>query len=282
MDGEDILNKFKEEIRKNIDEFSELVDSFLEKLSKVEREVDEEKDRLKTWEHLREVRNLSDELKRKRFELKHDLKLKLLEVRKALKENWKARSPDELEALNDQIDGLSDFLDDALDSFDDEVDLFEDRLEELEERIREKIKEMKRAVSVTVLEPPMEIKVPRIRIPEIKIPDVGSLIERSLSSTWIGGPSTIVSSVRLPQADLSLIDALVNAGIFRSRNEGIAFFAHKGIEGSKDWLAKVKEKLEDIRKLQEETKQELEKVLGGSTSRSDEKREDSEREGPAI
>ncbi|MEM3712553.1 MAG: ribbon-helix-helix domain-containing protein, partial [Thermoproteota archaeon] len=83
---------------------------------------------------------------------------------------------------------------------------------------------------------------------------------------WSGMPSMVVSSVRLPKADLELIDALVEAGIFKSRNEGIAFFAHKGIEASRDWLNKVRVKIEEIKRLQEEAKKEMEKIFGEEKS----------------
>ncbi|MBO3768685.1 MAG: hypothetical protein JTT16_05200, partial [Candidatus Brockarchaeota archaeon] len=99
----------------------------------------------------------------------------------------------------------------------------------------------------------------------------------SLSKVQIGGPSVVVSSIRLPETDLKLIDALVDAGIFKSRNEGIVFFAHKGIESSKEWLIKVKEKLDEIRKLQEEAKAELEKIISGQADKT-ENREGSKKE----
>lgn len=65
---------------------------------------------------------------------------------------------------------------------------------------------------------------------------------------------TFVSSVKLPQGDVELIDALIDAGIFKKRDEGISFFAHKGIESSTDWLTKVRENLKEIKRLKAETK----------------------------
>lgn len=273
MITEDIIGGFKETLREKIDEFSEIINNYMEKLSEIERAIEDKKDRLEIWRGLQEVRNLTSELKLKRIELKQDLKAKFLETKRSIKEHAE-RSPEEIETVGEQLENLSDLLEDALDDVEDEVDSFADRAEELAENLREKIRSLKHTkLDVIVSSSPMELKIPQIRVPEIKIPDVGRLIEESLSRAWTGGPSAIVSSVRLPQADLNLIDALVNAGIFKSKNEGIAFFAHKGIEGSKEWLAKVKEKLDEIRKLQEETKHELEKVLGESKSETGEEGE---------
>ena len=67
-------------------------------------------------------------------------------------------------------------------------------------------------------------------------------------------PQTVVSSVKLPQGDVQLIDALVDAGIFKNRDESISFFTHKGIEASRDWLAKVRQNLDEIKRLKTENK----------------------------
>jgi Arc/MetJ-type ribon-helix-helix transcriptional regulator len=71
--------------------------------------------------------------------------------------------------------------------------------------------------------------------------------------------STVVSSIRLKKEDVRIIDELIDAGIFKSRSEAVAFFVRKGIEASKEWLEKVQESIKKIRELQEEVKRELEK-----------------------
>lgn len=70
--------------------------------------------------------------------------------------------------------------------------------------------------------------------------------------------STVVSSIRLREEDARIIDELVEAGIFRSRSEAVAFFVRRGIEASKEWLERVKENIKKIRELQEEVRRELE------------------------
>ena len=163
--------------------------------------------------------------------------------------------------MYDRLEELGDYLGDK---FDEIGESFTERAEELSERVREKIKDLRREMKHTGRAYAYGVTVPEIKVPEIKIPDFGK-IWMDVGKAWTGVPSAIVSSVRLPQADLGLIDTLANAGIFKSRNEGIAFFAHRGIEASEDWLNKVKEKLADIKKLQEETKREIEKVTGVPT-----------------
>ena len=62
------------------------------------------------------------------------------------------------------------------------------------------------------------------------------------------------------ERDLEVIDMLVEAGIFRSRSEAVAYFTHRGIEASKEWLEQVKGKVEELRKLREEVRMSLEEL----------------------
>jgi len=71
--------------------------------------------------------------------------------------------------------------------------------------------------------------------------------------------TTVISSIRLREEDVSIIDELVEAGVFKSRSEAVAFFTKKGIEASRDWLEKVREHLTKIKELREQVKKELEK-----------------------
>lgn len=272
----DFIDQLRREIYDRLNELSSLVDAHFSRLSEIERETEAEADRYKVWDMLREVAGLKVELARLRADAKLEIKQKLADAKAKLKQSIGSLPEEELEALRDRLDDIRDMIEDQLDSLDDKIDSFIDRVEDAQDKIRDRIKEMKRprrGVLIDIAGP--EIRIPEIRIPEIKIPDVGDLIEKSLSSAWTRGPSTIISSVRLPEADIDLIDALVMAGIFKSRNEGIAYFAHKGIEGSKEWLTGIKEKLDQIRKLQEETKRDLDKMMGGSVSdTSGEEKED--------
>jgi len=295
MSFNDEINRLREEIEKAEKEIIDIIGASSSRLSDIESKWESETDRGKLWGELGELRGLKHQIKNEMMKVKHDLKQSLHEARDRIYGSKEYLSSEEFrEEVDDRREELEDYIGDKIDEIGDKVDSFSDRVEEVEDKIKEKIKDWKsemkdvRKAYVTGFSTP-EICVPEIRVPEIKIPNVGRLIEESLSKAWTGVPSAIVSSVRLPQADLSLIDMLSNAGIFKSRNEGIAFFAHRGIEASAEWLTKVKEKLDDIKKLQEETKREIDKVVGVSTTPSptptpkseDEKGEQGEREGEA-
>lgn len=70
--------------------------------------------------------------------------------------------------------------------------------------------------------------------------------------------ATQVVSVRIKEKDVEVIDKLVEAGIFKSRSEAVAFFTHRGIEASKDWIEKALEHAKKIKELQEAIRREIE------------------------
>lgn len=219
----------------------EIFDTYAEKLRKLEDELDKLEEKIREKASTGEV---VGELRRLRFEARSLLSEFKLERGRALREIRREFaghiSREEFEQLRDKFEELEDELEDR-------VDELLDRLEDIRDS----------------LAPGGVRREIRIRIPEIKLPDIGRIIEESLSTAWYRAPSTVVSSARISQADLNVIDALVEAGIFRSRNEGIAYFVHRGIECSKDWLERVKAKVEEIRKLQEEVQRELKGAGGG-------------------
>ncbi len=144
-------------------------------------------------------------------------------------------------------------MEEELESIEEAVEDLLEQIDGLRDETRERVRVLRRG----------RVAVPRVaRAPEMGVPDMGSVIEEALSGDLERGPTLTVSSVRLLKADVDLIDSLVKAGIFRSRDEGVAFFVHKGIESSGNWLLRVKEKLEEIRRLQEEARRELKRALG--------------------
>lgn len=92
---------------------------------------------------------------------------------------------------------------------------------------------------------------------------VAKVIEESLEALEqaVGKVSTTVLSVRISDEDLRIIDSLVEGGVFRSRSEAVAFFTHRGIECSKEWIEKVRDKLEEISRLQKEIRSEIDSQL---------------------
>ncbi len=78
----------------------------------------------------------------------------------------------------------------------------------------------------------------------------------------MGGPTRVVSSIRLPESDLELIDLLVEAGAFKSRSEAVAYFTHKGIEASKPALEQLLAKLKEFKELRDKVREEIRRALG--------------------
>ncbi|WP_440059471.1 M protein [Thermogladius sp. 4427co] len=74
--------------------------------------------------------------------------------------------------------------------------------------------------------------------------------------------ATIVVSARVRKEDIEVIDKLVEAGVFKSRSEAIAYFTRKGIEASRDWIGKALEKAEKIRELARDLRKDVEEYLG--------------------
>jgi len=266
MSFEDEINRLKEEIKRAEREITDLVGAQTAKLSDLEQKFESVGDQDQLWAVFNELKNLKHQIKGEASRARHNLKHSIHEARDKVRAGeFEGASGEYAEEMYERLEELGDYLGDKLDEI---GDSFVERADEVSERVREKIRNLRHAgrTSGFHVEVPYNVQVPTVTVPEIKIPDFGKVFSESISKAWTGVPSAIVSSVRLPQADLGLIDTLANAGIFKSRNEGIAFFAHRGIEASGDWLNKVKEKLADIKKLQEETKREIEKVTGVSTT----------------
>ena len=159
---------------------------------------------------------------------------------------------------------------DVVDELEEEVDEFFDKWSDALEGFLDDLREVARELS-------------RIRSREFEFEDLSRVVEASLQQTAKGlelalsklrdalekgfaGPSYVVSSVRLPQRDLEVVDALVEAGVFKSRSEAVAFFAHKGIEASKPLFEEALAKLEELKKAREKLREELQKALGEQTS----------------
>ncbi|MFZ8854780.1 MAG: hypothetical protein ACO2OQ_01280 [Thermofilaceae archaeon] len=211
----------------------DLYSSYEEKLRGLEKRLSELEE--KARKHEVSFGELVGELRSLRFEARSLLGEYKLESKRLLKELSAGLAGEEVEELED---------------------LSEDLLEDLEDGVEELLE---RTEEARRLARPREVRREiRIEIPEIRLPDIGRIVEESLSAAWRSSPSAVVSSTRILQADLKVIDALVEAGVFRSRNEGIAYFVHRGIECSREWLEKIRAKVEEIRRLQEEIQKELE------------------------
>ena len=78
------------------------------------------------------------------------------------------------------------------------------------------------------------------------------------------GRSNVVAS-RIGDEELQSIDLLVEAGLFETRSEAVAYLVGEGVKARKDILNKVTSALEDIRKLRKEAEEQvanLKKTIG--------------------
>lgn len=132
------------------------------------------------------------------------------------------------------------------------INIIRDRIITLSDRIKSRIGAGAEGIAGITVIP--------LRIAE----DIGRVVTKALEESLeaieqaLGRVSTTVLSVRIRDDDLRIIDSLVEGGVFRSRSEAVAFFTHKGIECSRDWIERTKDKLEQIRRLQEEIRGEIE------------------------
>jgi uncharacterized protein YjbJ (UPF0337 family) len=277
------LKRLKDDVEKITKDVTDLINSHLSRLSEIDSGLRAEVDRDKLWGKIAEIKGLRHQARAEGAEARESVLHGLREIKEKIR-SMERESPaieagEALEEIAGRFEDLEGSFEDKLGEIEDKFDNFSDRIEETEVKIRERIGELKHEMREEVRRVSARhgdhvahvegFRFPEIRIPEIKVPDVGKIFEESFSKAWTGMPSAIISSVRLPQADVNLIDTLASAGIFKSRNEGIAFFAHRGIEVSQEWLTKVREKLDEIHKLQEETKKEIEGVTSESKPASE-------------
>lgn len=247
---EEEFKKLRKGVEENISRILELIKSSSLRILEIEGKIGLEKTTPVLWEAFKEVKDLKHKVKQEMLEARGNFARELRDLREKIREASAGEPRRLAEELEENFEELREFFEEKFEEAEDSLNEFLDRVEEAEDSIRDRIRELKRGVR-------KEIYMMGFKVPEVKIPDIGKLVEESLSKAWTGA-SMIVSSVRLPRADLDLIDALVEAGIFKSRNEGIAFFAHRGIEASSEWLNRIKEKLGEIRRLQEEARKEIE------------------------
>lgn len=92
---------------------------------------------------------------------------------------------------------------------------------------------------------------------------IGESVDRALSSRQN------VVMVRMNAESLCRVDELIEADIVSSRSEAVAFLVSEGIDARSDLFAKIREKVEEIRKAKQDLRDILrEKPSGTQTSES--------------
>ena len=73
------------------------------------------------------------------------------------------------------------------------------------------------------------------------------------------GRANVVAS-RIGDEDIRLIDMLIEAGIFSTRSEAVAYLVNEGIKARRDTFEKVSTSLEEIRKTRKEVEKQVKKL----------------------
>ena len=94
-------------------------------------------------------------------------------------------------------------------------------------------------------------------------------VEQSLR-TFFSGPRDNVLSIRVDNSDVAAIDALVEAGVLKTRSEAAAWLIKSGIEAHRGLFEQVKAKTDEIRRLREEAQELIHRHVAGAADRADE------------
>lgn len=73
------------------------------------------------------------------------------------------------------------------------------------------------------------------------------------------GRANVVAS-RIGDEDIRLIDMLIEAGVFSTRSEAVAYLVNEGIKARRDTFEKVSTSLEEIRKTRKEAERQIQKL----------------------
>lgn len=252
--------EFERKIRELRDSITKELSSLIERIRSEAKKVSDELSKISrspAYEDLRKIRDIVTDAKALIRDFKHKLKEVEGEARsniRKLRSEIRASSLTEGEKdrlINELIADVEDTLEDMADRVEDAIDALIDSISELRELFHKLGRKCGRW-AIYAHRYPLEVG---------KI--VGETISEALESARraIERATTVISSVRIPESDAEIIDKLVDAGLFRSRNEALAFFVHKGIEASKELLKRVDEKLAEIKKLQEEVRRDLEELF---------------------
>src|SRR5437763_6338691 len=93
--------------------------------------------------------------------------------------------------------------------------------------------------------------------------NLGKTVEEGIRGALEGRENVI--AVRVNDESVGAMDALVEAGLFKTRSEAAAFLIHEGIRSKSDILTRVQDTVDKITRLREE----LKNILGTETADGD-------------
>lgn len=231
------MSEFIEEIERLRAKILDAYDEAISELRELEEAVMRWRGPFKFGHLYRELEDIVD-----------DLEEDLVEVKRRLGELRSEAERRGDEGLRKAVESLNKLMEDK-------VREFNTRYEEVVRRIDEHIPgpRGRRAHHIDVI-----LALPH-RLARVVTREVGETLREAFEEARRVAEvtSTVISSIRLREEDARVVDELVEAGVFRSRSEAVAFFVRKGIEASREWLEKVRENIRRIRELQEEVRREL-------------------------
>ena len=94
-------------------------------------------------------------------------------------------------------------------------------------------------------------------------------VEQSLR-TFFSGPRDNVLSIRVDNNDVAAIDALVEAGVLKTRSEAAAWLIKSGIAANRSLFEQVQAKTVEIRRLRQEAQELIHRHVAGAAAESGE------------
>lgn len=105
----------------------------------------------------------------------------------------------------------------------------------------------------------VEANVSKVSVSDFSFPPVPPIPPIPPMHSISTGRANVVAS-RIGDEELRLIDMLIEAGIFNTRSEAVAYLVSEGIKARRDTFEKVSTSLEEIRKTRKEAEKQVEKL----------------------
>jgi len=203
-------------------------------------------------EYIGEVDRKIKELKEEMLRLKREFTEELDRIRR---EGKNLSSRDDFKRLLNEINDLSRRVSQSLNSIMKEsTTLMEEITRDIHEALKRMDLEHSKKLEKILIQYREDVKrmIDNFKNFAVLFRSEARALSRELFENMKGISWTTVSTVRLSREDMDVINMLVDAGVFRTRSEAIAFFVHKGIEASRDWLSEFKSKIEELKKVRDE------------------------------
>jgi Arc/MetJ-type ribon-helix-helix transcriptional regulator len=251
------VEAFRKSMKNSYENLFKKYEGFLEEFKKADLSISKDK-----------LIDLYLDVKRLRIDFKRDLKNLYEDSRKAIRD-FKIGLRELVSTLPKEYAEGADEIRRMLAEAAEDLEKYLRLSRDLERSFREFESRIRSLLVTKIPHPVPSVIVKMDNLTEALTEALDNALREAFSSTEkvLSKATEVVSSIRIPESDAKLIKLLVDAGIFRSRNEALAYFAHKGIEASRDWLNRIQERLHKIRELQEEARKELEEIFKEDTDR---------------